>query len=228
MSIKNKFFKEINNNKIIFFGDDHDMNQGRNWLAKVINDITNIDFFAIEYVETSKQKLIDDDNDENLIKYLKKVYKEFPGFSPESIINIINICKRKKIKVIAIEMPEESFKDWKTEKSQQARIKYITKQIYKLAKNKKGVVLMGADHVEKVGNNVLNNVKKIIKQKIVSVIFIGGKNWTIDTEDYWIRRLEIKFITENNNLKMKYLKVINEKYPTDWIIHFPQSEILHK
>jgi hypothetical protein len=51
INLKNLFKK----NDIIFFGDDHDMNQGRDWLSKELLNLDNIKYLGLEYIDTSQQ-----------------------------------------------------------------------------------------------------------------------------------------------------------------------------
>ncbi len=215
-----KLFKK---NNILFFGDDHDMNQGRYWLSKELLNLDNIDYLGIEYIDTSKQELINNSEYNKLGIYLKKVYKDFPGFSPDSIINLIKIAKTKNIKVYGIEMPEASFDNWYTKEAQDARVKYISKQIIKISKLGKGIILLGADHVEKNRKNVCHNIKKRYED-ILSIIFIGGRNWSQDTEEYWIRKLEMD--SQRNKIQNDFfvIRTKNHIFPTDYILHFPQIE----
>ncbi len=218
----------VNCYKIIFFGDDHNMNQGREWLGREIKrHRSKVAFMALEYIEADKQYLIDGKDDDKLKKYLEKTYKEFLGFEAGSIINIINVCRHLGIKVFGIEMPENSFNDWHTADAQKARVEFMSEQVIKLTKLGKGIVLIGADHVEKNKDNVLKRVKRLVgKSNIVSLIFIGGKDWSIDTEDYWIKRLESD--AKNTGLDRQfYVKFGNRQIPADWIIHFPQTEHRH-
>lgn len=216
----------MNKYQLVFLGDDHDMNQGRNWLSDQIKEgKLKIDFLALEYIETSKQNLLEKGNKLRAKKYLDEVYKEFPGFSSDSILKIIDVCQQSKIKVFGIEMPEESFKDWRSEVAQSERTKYIASRIIELTKIGKGIVLIGADHVEKIGNNVFDIVRKNLGEvNTISMVMIGGREWSIDTEDYWIRKLEIKAQREKKSKEFYFFKVDNNSYPTDWIIHFPQIE----
>ncbi len=215
--------KLLEENNILFFGDDHDMNQGRDWLCKQILNLDNIDYLGIEYIDTSKQELIDDSEYNKLEIYLKRVYKDFLGFSPDSVLNLIKIAKTKNIKIYGIEMPEDLFDNWYTTEAQDKRVKYIFKQILKISKLGKGIILLGADHVEKNQKNVFQNIKKRYKD-ILSLIFIGGRNWSQDTEEYWIRKLEIDSQRNNTENDFFILKIKNSKIPTDYIIHFPQIE----
>ena len=229
MDIKNNIDlnKLLQKHRILFFGDDHDMNQGREWLAREINKLGNIDFIAIEYVDTSSQKLIDNGEYKKLNVYLKKTYANFLGFSTESVINLIKVAKSKNIKIFGIEMPENSFDNWHTKKAQEERIKYISKEILKITKLGNGIVLLGADHTEKGQNNIFKNIKNKYSE-VVSLVFIGGKSWSQDTEDYWIRKLEMDSQKNRNSNKIFILKVKNDISPTDYIIHFPQREKLKK
>lgn len=215
--------KILEKNDIIFFGDDHDMNQGRYWLSKELLNLDNIDYLGIEYIDTSKQELINNSEYNKLAIYLKKVYKDFPGFSPDSIINLIKIAKTKNIKVYGIEMPENSFDNWYKRKAQDARVKYISKQIIKISKLEKVIILLGADNIEKKQKNVFHNIKKKYKD-ILSIIFIGGKNWSIDTEEYWIRKLEMDSQRKNIQNDFFVMRIKNNIFPTDYILHFPQIE----
>ncbi|MHB8362659.1 MAG: hypothetical protein ACYDBX_03515 [Patescibacteria group bacterium] len=229
MDIKNNIDlnKLLQKHRILFFGDDHDMNQGREWLAREINKLEKIDFIAIEYVDTSSQKLIDNGEYTKLKIYLRKTYKDFKGLSPESIINLIKVAKSKNIKIFGIEMPENSFDNWDTKQAQEERIKYISKEILKIAKLGNGIVLLGADHTEKGQNNIFGNIKSKYSE-VISLVFIGGKSWSQDTEDYWIRKLEMDFQKDKNFNNMFISKIKNNIYPTDYIIHFPQKEKLKK
>jgi hypothetical protein len=155
--------------------------------------------------------------------YLKRVYKDFPGFSPDSIITLIKIAKRKNLKIYGIEMPENSFDNWYTQEAQDKRVEYISKEIMKISKLGKGIILLGADHVEKNHKNVFYNIKKKYKN-ILSIIFIGGRNWSIDTEEYWIRKLEVDSQRKGIQNNFLIFRIKYNIYPTDYILHFPQVE----
>ncbi len=220
----NTLFKD---KQIIFFGDDHDMNQGRNWLADQIEKCSEkIDFLALEYVESSKQKLLENDNHGKLKKYLQKTYLDFPGFMPDSILNIVTVCKKKGIRVQGIEMPEDSFTDWTDKNAQLQRVEYLIHEIKNLLPLGKGIVLTGADHAEKREHNVYGKIRSelIDNSKILSVLFIGGKNWTVDTNEYYIRKLELEAINTNRALLLFDFPVKDNAVPADWVIHFPQTE----
>lgn len=225
--MKNKIdlSKLLKDKQIIFFGDDHNMNQGREWLREEIKkNKQKIDFVALEYFETSKQQLIEGGDDKRMQKYLEKTYKDFCGFKAKSVIEIVKVCKELGVKVFGIEMPEESFSDWYKAESQAERIKDIAKQIIGLSELGNGVVLIGADHVEKGKDNVFKLVRQTLDEaKLASVVFIGGKDWTIDTEEYWVRKLEIE-AQRNKQHKKFYVKPGDKKFLADWIIHFPQTE----
>lgn len=211
------------NKRIVILGDDHNMDKGREWLAKEIrNGLPNINFLALEYIETDKQKLIDKFDKKEIISHLKHSYKDFPGFSPNSILKLIASSKRAKLQITAIEIPEKSFQEWNNKTAQKARTKFISQQITKISERENGLVLLGADHAEKMKDNVYGQLKKTVGE-IVSVVFIGGKNWTIDTDEYWIRKLEIEIKKERLDKKMFALNVVNHRLPCDWIIHFPQE-----
>jgi hypothetical protein len=69
----------LQKHKLVLFGDDHNMNQGRYWLANEIGKVTDkIDFLALEYIETSKQFLLKEPTLIPLKKYLQEAYSEFP------------------------------------------------------------------------------------------------------------------------------------------------------
>lgn len=218
----------FNSYKIVFLGDDHNMNQGREWLAREIKKSKlRIDFLALEYIEVDKQYLIDERDDNKLKKYLEKAFKDFPGFNAESILGIISSCHHLGVKVFGIEMPEESFSDWYKADAQRERMEFISNQVIELTALGKGIVLIGADHVEKNRNNVFRRIKESAgKNNIISLIFVGGKDWSIDTEEYWIKRLESD--AKNKGLdKQFYIEPGNKQIPADWIIHFPQTEHAH-
>lgn len=219
-------FKLIKKYKVTFLGDDHNMNQGRSWLADQIKKgELKIDFLALEYIETSRQDLLEKKNQNTIKKYLKKTYWEFPGLDPDSIWQIINSCQKSKVKIFGIEMPEESFGDWENEATQSERTKYIASKIIELTKFGKGIVLIGADHAEKRKGNVFDMVKQILGTgNVVSLIMIGGKNWSIDTKDYWIRKLELEAKKQKKDKELYFFIANNDLFPTDWVIHFPQVE----
>ncbi len=75
-----------------------------------------------------------------------------------------------------------------------------------IAKLGNGIVLLGADHTEKGQNNIFKNIKNKYSE-VVSLVFIGGKNWSQDTEDYWIRKLEMDSQKNRNSNKIFILKV---------------------
>lgn len=221
--VEPSLYNIIKNQKIIMLGDDHNMNKGRRWLEMEIKTgKLNINFLCLEYIEVSQQKLINHLDKQKLLAYLKKSYMDFPGFNPNSVLNLITSAKKAGISTKAIEIPENSFGEWNNEISQNARTKFIAKQITKASKLGNGLVLLGADHVEKKEDTVYGLVKKSLGD-VVSVIFIGGKNWTIDTNEYWIRRLELQIKTEKLDKKLFALNTTEYDFPCDWIIHFPQE-----
>lgn len=139
-------------------------------------------------------------------------------------MGIINVCHDLGIKVLGIEMPAGSFADWHQADAQKERMKFLSNQVIKLTKLGRGVVLLGADHVEKEQDNVFQKVQESVgKDKVASVIFIGGKNWSSDTEDYWIRGLEAG--AKDRGLDNQfYIEPGGKQIPADWIIHFPQTK----
>ena len=217
-------FKKLTANyQLVMFGDDHNMNKGREWLAREIkSDKSRIDFLGLEYIETSKQNLIAENRENKIVPYLKKTYKDFPGFDPYSVSKLVDLSRETKIKVEGIETPDATFINWEDIEAQEARIKYLAEKIIELSgnENQKGIVLLGADHVEKRNDNVYGLVQRQIKN-LVSVVFVGGKDWTIDTEEYWIRKIEIGVINMGWENDFFALEVKNNEYPCDWIIHFP-------
>lgn len=210
---------------VVFFGDDHDMNSGRNWLARQIKTgQLKPKFLAIEYIETDQQSLIDKLDKKVLCSYISEKYKEFPGLNAESIYMLIKVAKENGIEVRGVEMPDKYFTDWKTEMAQSSRIEYITDQIQELTEIGDGIILLGADHVEKNKTNVFGKIFLANNNEKISVIFIGGKSWSIDTEEYWIRRLELDAIAKNKSLDYFETEVQDQSSPCHWIIHFPQVE----
>ncbi len=224
-NLLNNLFKD---KRIIFFGDDHNMNQGRDWLAEQIDkSIKKIDFLALEYIESSKQELLEKGKSNQLKRYLKKTFLDFPGFSPDSILNIVAVCRAKEIKISGIEIPKESFTDWTNKNAQIQRVKHLTNEVKSILPLGNGIVLMGADHVEKREDNVYGKIKSELgdKNDILSVLFIGGKKWTIDTEDYYIRKLELDAkLNKKEKTLYAYRIKKDSSVPSDWVIHFPQVE----
>lgn len=225
--MKNNFYLDeiFLERNLILFGDDHNMNSGRKWLTdQIMSTSSEIKYLAIEYIETDQQQLIEDLDQKRLNAYLIEKYKEFPGFDPTSVINLIEKAKTKGIKVIGIEMPEKSFSDWKSKKSQKMRTKFISDQIIQLNKLGKGIILVGADHAEKKKRNLHG---KVNNKGILSVIFVGGKSWSLDTGEYWIRKIELEAQKSGTEKELFAIKVKKEEFPCDWIIHFPQIEPLY-
>ena len=215
--------KLIADNKLVLLGDDHNTNQGRNWLKKELSRLAGkVNFPATEYVESDRQDLLNGSNESKLCDYLKIRYNEFPGFNPDSIISLVKHVQNMGIDIIGVDMPESSFSDWKTTESQQERTKHILGILSKLVSTQTGLALLGADHVEKKTETVCGILNKV-GIKPLSVVFIGGKNWSIDTEEYWIRREELKAQKNNIDMKLFAFKVNNNSLPCDWVIHFPQN-----
>lgn len=218
-------FKTFNLEKVslgkdlILFGDDHNMNQGRSWLTqKIAITSLKIKYFALEYIETDRQDLIDELDKKTLCTYITEKYKDFPGLDPMSIFDLISESKKRGIKVVGIEMPEGSFNNWELLAAQTSRTKYISQQLRELNKLGFGIALLGTDHAEKDRDNVYS----LIPYKKLSVVFMGGKAWSIDTEEYWIRKIELTAQKSGNNSFAFLVK--NNEFPCDWVIHFPQTE----
>jgi hypothetical protein len=112
--------------------------------------------------------------------------------------------------------------NWEDTAVQETRIKFLADKIIELSRNNngKGIVLLGADHVEKRKDNVYGLVQRQL-QNLVSVVFVGGKDWTIDTEEYWIRKIEVGAINMGWKNDFFAIEVLNQEFPCDWVIHFP-------
>ncbi len=206
---------------LVLFGDDHNMNSGRTWLShQIVKMSSKIKYLAIEYIETDQQALIDQLDKEILCSYIAKKYKDFPGLNPVSIFDLISEFKMRRIKVVGIEMPESSVSNWESVGAQTIRTKYISQQLRELNKLGFGIALLGADHVEKGRNNVYSQ----IPYKKSSVVFTGGKAWSIDTKEYWIRKIELAAQESGKKNDNFAFLVKNSEFPCDWVIHFPQTE----
>lgn len=223
MGFDNPHFKNLaRGKKLILLGDDHNTSSGIEWLKEELPIISGeINFLATEYIESDKGNLLTNKDTGEILEYLKNRYKDFPGFNPNSIVSLLRQAQKLGMHIAGVDMPEDTFTDWTILESQMERTKHLSRKILELAFKHKGVVLLGADHVEKKSDNVYGLLKAKGLDPI-SIVFIGGKDWTIDTEEYWIRKEELLAKQNKFDRKLFYYKSRERSLPCDWVIHFPQ------
>lgn len=217
---------EIISSDLVLFGDDHNTNSGRVWLKNLIPQISdNFQNFGLEYMPSPDEEFRN--NKDLLRKYLVENYKDFPGLNPDSVIDIVNQCESNKMEVFGIDMPPDYFDDWQNQQNQRERIKFMTKVVMDHLAQGNTLALFGGDHVEIRDDNVYGLIRKERPDvKILSIVFIGGKTWTIDTKDYWIRKLELLAIEQRLQNTFFILNNSDNELRCDFVIHLPQIEKL--
>ena len=221
-SDKIELFNSISSSQLVLFGDDHNTDSGRIWIRDNLEELSyNRKNLGLEYIPSSDEKYI---NHIDLLKiHLDSNYKEFPGFHIDSVINIIMEAQRQKLRVFGIDMPSDYFKDWTDSLNQKERTKYMSENILKNLEEGKTMALLGADHVENKTDNVYGMISERSPNiKVLSIVFAGGKDWTVDTEDYWIRQVDITAKDIGWDKETIFMKNQNDLLPCDWVIHFPQ------
>lgn len=217
---------EIISSDLVMFGEDHNVNSGRVWLKNLIPQVSsNFQSVGLEYIPSPDAQYLNDQD--LLVKHLAESYKDFPGFDSNSIIGITNVCRANDLKIFGIDMPPDYFDDWQDQENQKERVDFMAKNVLRQLATGKALTLFGGDHIENRRDNVYGVIKKDKPEtKILSVAFVGGKSWSIDTEDYWLRKLELAATELNMPDKFFVLKNSDNILPCDVVIHFPQVEKL--